>query len=423
MKILFLTDNFPPEVNAPATRTHEHCKEWVKRGANVTVITCVPNFPKGKVFDGYQNKLFQRERIDGIEVIRVWSYLNANTGFVKRILDYISFAVIAFGAGLFQKTDVIIGTSPQFFTAVAARSLSFFKRKPWVMEVRDLWPESIAAVGAMKRESLVFILLEKMEHHMYRSAKWVIVVTDSFKTYVGKFVKDSSKIVVVKNGVDSSKFSPIPKDIPTLRELKLENKFLVGYIGTHGMAHALSFVLDCAKEINDEEIHFILQGDGAEKENLLKKAKSLNLKNVTFLPFVSKQEIKRYISILDVALVNLKRSDTFKTVIPSKIFENACMLKPILLGVEGESKEIIDSYNAGVTFIPENIDSFLDALATMKDKKQYETFKEGCKKLAQDFERSTLANKMLDCIQIELETQSLAASTTYTACEKRETPL
>ena len=150
MRILFLTDNFPPEVNAPASRTYDHAKEWVKAGHDVTVITCFPNFPKGEVYDGYRNKLYQREQVDGINVIRVWSYIAANKGFFKRTLDFISFSITSFIAGLFVKTDVIVATSPQFFTALSGRTLSFWKRKPWVMEVRDLWPESIKTVGAMK---------------------------------------------------------------------------------------------------------------------------------------------------------------------------------------------------------------------------------------------------------------------------------
>ena len=149
MKILFLTDNFPPEVNAPATRTYEHCREWIRQGAEVTVITCTPNFPQGKVYKGYTNKPYQQEMMDGIHVIRVWSYITANEGFIKRTLDYISFSVTSFLAGLFQQADIIIATSPQFFTALSGRTLSFWKRKPWIMEVRDLWPESIKTVGAM----------------------------------------------------------------------------------------------------------------------------------------------------------------------------------------------------------------------------------------------------------------------------------
>ena len=169
MKVLFLTDNFPPEVNAPATRTYEHCCEWVKKGVEVTVITCAPNFPDGKVFNGYKNKVYQTEIIDGIKVVRVWTYINANKGFIKRILDYLSFMVASFLAGIFIKTDIIVATSPQFFTSISGRWLSFWKRKPWIMEVRDLWPESIKAVGAMKT-NLAITFFEFLEKRMYKSA-------------------------------------------------------------------------------------------------------------------------------------------------------------------------------------------------------------------------------------------------------------
>lgn len=180
MKILFLTDNFPPEVNAPATRTYEHCKEWGQQGAEVTVVTCAPNFPQGKVYKGYSNKLYQHETMDGIHVIRVWSYITANEGFLKRTLDYISFSVSAFFAGLFQQADIIIATSPQFFTALSGRTLAFWKRKPWIMEVRDLWPESIKTVGAMK-DNPIIRYFEWEEKRCYRSADKIVVVTDSFK--------------------------------------------------------------------------------------------------------------------------------------------------------------------------------------------------------------------------------------------------
>lgn len=400
MRVLFLTDNFPPEVNAPATRTYEHCMEWVKNGHEVTIITCFPNFPKGKIFDGYKNKWRQEEYIDGIRVIRVWSYIAANKGFAKRIIDFISYAKMAFIHGLFIKTDVIIGTSPQFFTAVSARMLSLFKRKPWVMEVRDLWPESIAAVGAMKKDSPSYRILEKIEHHLYKSANLVIPVTDSFKSYIDDIVKEASKVVVYKNGVRLDKFQPVEKDAQLVSEYGLEDKFVVGYLGTHGMAHALDFVLDCAKEINDDRIQIILQGDGSEKKRLVQRTKDEKIKNVLFLPFVSKAEIRRYISILDVALVNLKKSDTFKSVIPSKIFENASMLKPILHGVEGESRKIIEDYHAGVPFEPENPEAFNNALAEIE--KNYEKYIFGCKDLAKNFDRTKIALDMILTIEKEI---------------------
>src|SRR5438128_785545 len=149
MHILFLSDNFAPEANAPASRTHEHCKVWVEAGHDVTVITCAPNFPKGEVFAGYRNAWRQEERIDGIRVVRVWSYITANEGFARRILDYLSFMVTAaIAAPTVRGADIVVGTSPQFFTAWAAWFTGALKRRPFVFELRDLWPESIRAVGA-----------------------------------------------------------------------------------------------------------------------------------------------------------------------------------------------------------------------------------------------------------------------------------
>ena len=150
MHILFLTDNFPPEVNAPASRTYEHAREWVKEGHKVTVITCAPNFPKGKVYKGYKNRIFLREDLDGINIIRVWTFIMPNSGFFLRVLDYMSFMISSFIASFnVKKVDIIVATSPQFFTAVSGYLISKAKNKPWIFELRDIWPESIKAVGAL----------------------------------------------------------------------------------------------------------------------------------------------------------------------------------------------------------------------------------------------------------------------------------
>lgn len=396
MKILFLTDNFPPEVNAPANRTYEHCREWVKQGMDVTVITCAPNFPKGKVFEGYKNKLFQREEIDGIKVIRVWSYITANEGFVKRILDYISYSITSFFAGLFVKTDVIIATSPQFFTALSGRWLSFFKRKPWIFEVRDLWPESIVAVGAMKRNKAI-AFFEFLEKRLYKNADKIVVVTDAFKEKIIARGIDGEKIVVHKNGANLSLFKPQEKDEELLIKLELKNKKIFAYIGTHGMAHGLDFILKSVAEIQSThpDFHFLFIGDGAERNSLIQLKNDLNLSNVTFIESVSKKEVVSYLSIMDVALVNLKKSDTFLTVIPSKIFEAAAMDKPILLGLEGETKGIIEKYQAGLCYEPENKEDFLRKAINILDEENYQLYKQGCKALAVDFDRKKLALAML----------------------------
>lgn len=399
MKILFLTDNFPPEVNAPATRTFEHCRRWVEQGEEVTVITCAPNFPRGKVYEGYRNRLYQTEWIDGIKVIRVWTYIAANKGFFKRTLDFISFSVSSFLAGLFQRADLIVATSPQFFTALSGRTLSWWKRTPWVMEVRDLWPESIKTVGA-KKDNLFIRYFEGEERRCYHSARKIVVVTDSFKTKLIQRGISPEKIDVVKNGANRALFQPLPKDEALLWELHLEGKRIIGYIGTHGMAHKLDFILRCAKSLEeDSKYHFLFIGDGAEKEHLLALKEQLGCRNVTMLGSVPKTEVKKYISILDVCLINLRKSPLFTTVIPSKIFENAAMEIPLLMGVEGEARDIVEHYGAGFCFMPEDEADFKAKLYALEDEASYQKCKEGCRKLAADFDRKVLADKMLGILQ------------------------
>ena len=399
-RILFISDNFPPEVNAPATRTYEHTREWVSKGYEVTVITCAPNFPYGKVYEGFKNKLISHEEKDGIRVIRVWTYITANEGFLKRILDYISFAFMAFFVGLWVRTDIIVATSPQFFSAVSGRWLSFFKFRPWIMEVRDLWPESIAAVGAMN-EGRIYKFLEWLELRLYKSAKKIIVVTDTFKRKISARGIEVSKIAVHKNGVILDLFEPRPKDKELMEaNPQFEEKKVFAYIGTHGMAHGLSFILNSLPKLQKSlpQAHFLFIGEGAEKKNLLNEAKEQKLENVTFMPFVPKHEVVRYLSLMDVALVNLKKSDTFKTVIPSKIFEAAALQKPILLGLEGETKGIIESFNAGTCFEPENEDEFIAQCHAILNEQSYKDYQKGCQELAEAFDRKQIALQVLETI-------------------------
>lgn len=366
-------------------------------GHKVTVITCFPNFPKGKVFEGYKNNLYQKENFEGIRVIRVWSYITENNGFVKRILDYISYAFTSFIFGLFVKTDIIIATSPQFFTAISGRMLSLFKRIPWVMEVRDLWPDSIAAVGSMDKKSKAFKILKKIERHLYSSASRIIVVTDSFKNYIiNEHQIPPKKVGVFKNGVITNNLKrPKQSEVIALKKaLGLEAKTIISYIGTHGLAHGLKFILESISKVSNPDLHFLFIGDGAEKKNLIKYSKTLHSKNFTFLESVAKNEIPLYIEISDYSLVNLKKSDEFKNVIPSKIFENIAMYKPILLGVQGESKKLINDYEVGVCFEPENEESFLNAINDIQ-KLDSKLLKVNCNKMLVDFDRNNIAENLI----------------------------
>ena len=404
MHILFLTDNFPPEVNAPASRTFEHCRAWVRAGHKVTVVTCAPNFPKGKVFDGYRNRAWQTEEMDGIRVIRVWSYITANEGFVKRILDYQSFMVTATLASPFVRgVDVVVGTSPQFFTACAAYVVAGMKRVPWVFELRDLWPESIRAVGAMK-ESKALDWLEKLELFLYRKANAVVSVTNAFRdNLIGRGI-DGAKIHVVTNGVDISRFNPREKDAELVRELGLEGKFVAGYIGTHGMAHALETLLEAAAKLkarpDGDRYRILLLGDGARKAELVAQAQAKGLDNVLFVDSVSKEQVVRYWSLLDVSIIHLRKTELFTTVIPSKLFECMGMGIPVLHGVAGESAGIVEKEGAGIVFEPENADALCDGLARLAaDRALYDQYRRNALTGAHNYDRSVLAGRMLGVLE------------------------
>lgn len=403
MHILFLSDNFPPEVNAPASRTFEHCREWVSLGHQVTVITCAPNFPRGRVYEGYKNRLWNSENIDGIRVVRVWSYLAANEGFFKRTLDYMSYMMAAiFAAPFISKVDLIVGTSPQFFTVCAARIVSLYKRVPWIFELRDIWPESIRVVGAME-DSKLLDALEKLELYLYRKANAIVTVTHSFKSTLVRRGINASKIHVVTNGVDTSRFSPRVKDRELEAQYGLAGKFVVGYIGTHGMAHALDTILDSAvmfKKTTTLEYVFLLIGDGAEKERLLERQRSENIDNVVFIDSVAKNEVIRYWSLLDCSVIHLRKTELFETVIPSKMFESMGMGVPILHGVAGESARIVESENIGLVFEPENSNDLCSKLDTLASTPLlFQTFKSNGPVAAQNYERKHLAAKMSEVFQ------------------------
>jgi len=398
--ILFLTDNFPPEVNAPASRTFEHCREWVRAGHRVTVITCVPNFPHGRVYPRYRNKLWQSEVMAGIRVIRVWSYITANEGFLRRIMDYISYMAAAVVAAPWVRgVDVVIGTSPQFFTACAAFVVSRCKRIPFVFELRDIWPESIKAVGAMT-DSVVIRWLEKLELFLYRQAAAIVAVTESFKrTLVARGVP-ADKIHVVTNGVDINRFKQMEPDPQLVRQYGLEGKFVAGYVGTHGMAHALETVLQAAdmlrRQPGGDVFHFLLLGDGARKSALQDLARELHLDNVHFIASVAKKDVALHWSLLDVSIIHLKRTVLFTSVIPSKMFECMGMGIPVLHGVAGESADIVRREGVGLVFEPENARQLCALLLQVQsDADLRQQLRQACLRTAPRYDRAMLAEKML----------------------------
>jgi colanic acid biosynthesis glycosyl transferase WcaI len=364
LKILFLTENFPPETNAAATRVYERAVYWQKSGHKVTVITCAPNFPQGVLFEGYQNYWCQTEDMFGIKVVRVKTYIAANRGVVRRSLDFLSFGVMGFFIGLFQsRPDIVAATSPQFFAAVAGWAIAACRRLPFVFELGDLWPTSIAAVGAIKT-GLLLSVFEKFELFLYRRAARVATLTHAFKKNLTRRGIEESKIDVVLNGVDLPRYAPQVRDKKLAKKWLLQDKFVIGYVGTHGMAHGLNNILDAAEKLQkNKKIMFLLVGAGAERDRLVEDAKNRSLSNVVFMPIQPKKEMPAVWSLCDVALVHLKDNPAFGEVIPSKIFEAMAMGLPILIVIpDGEACKIIEDNAAGIWVPPGNPNALVGAV-------------------------------------------------------------
>ncbi|MBI4184332.1 MAG: glycosyltransferase family 4 protein [Proteobacteria bacterium] len=401
MRILFLSENFPPETNAAAARVYERAVYWTRWGHEVTVLTTAPNFPDGKLFAGYANRWRQVETMSGIRVVRVKSYIAPNRGTLLRTLDFLSFMANGFIAGLFERRpDVVAANSPQFFTAVAGWALAAAKLRPFVFEVADLWPKSILAVGAMKR-GRVLRLIERLELFLYRRAAVVVALTDAFKhDIVGRGIS-AEKVAVVRNGVDLPRYSPRPRDQDLAKEWGLEDKFVVGYVGTHGMAHGLMNVIEAAAGLTAEtNIAFLLVGAGAERDSLIAAARRRKLGNIVFMPAQPKARMPAVWSLCDVALVHLRNASAFAEVVPSKIFEAMAMGLPILLAApRGEASELIEAEGVGLSVTPGDPAALAQAVTTLRDQETMRRrYARNARSMAPEHSRERQARDTLDAL-------------------------
>ena len=368
MHIIFFSHYYPPEVNAPASRTSENCRAWLNDGHEITVVTCAPNHPAGIVYSGYRNSLWKVEMIDGIRVIRQWTFIAANQGFLLRTLNYLSYLFsVAVTLPWLPKADVVISTSPQFFCGLAGLVARRVMGAPWVLEIRDLWPESIVSVGAMRRGFIVRGL-ERLEALAYRCADRLVAVTDSFVPHIAARGGDPKRIAVVKNGVDFDLFGDRGDADDLKRELGLEGKFVAAYVGTHGMAHGLETIFEAAALLQDDRrIAFLLVGDGAERAALLRATAERKLQNVVMLGQQPKAAMRRVWRAADASLILLRKNELFKTVIPSKMFEAMAMRRPIILGVEGEARALLEEAGAGIAIAPESAAELAAAVRRLAD--------------------------------------------------------
>jgi glycosyltransferase involved in cell wall biosynthesis len=412
MRILLLTDNFVPETNSPALRAYEHARAWIAQGAAVTIITTIPNFPTGRPLPPYRNRLYQSETVDGIEVIRVWSLLAPNRGVFWRSLDFLSFAITGFLAGLFRRADVILATSPQLLTALAGSCLAIAKRRPWVFEVRDLWPDSIVAVGVM-RENLFIQTLHWLERGLYRHAGRVVAVSNGIRDRLIARGVPEAKIGVVPNGVDLRRLTAGRGHTDVRHTLKLQDRFVLGYVGTHGMAQGLEVVLGAAQALRDSNAHFLFVGEGARREAVMARAREMRLENVTFIGLVPLEMAASYLQACDAVVIPLKRTSQIEITLPGKIFEAAAMGKPIIVSAEGASADLVRRYRAGLVAPPEDAGALADAIRRLAAEPELrEQLSQGSLVLARDFDRQRLARMMLDELRIAMSCRRSAQRTT-----------
>jgi glycosyltransferase involved in cell wall biosynthesis len=334
-------------------------------------VTNHPNHPKGMLFPGYRNRWLSTEEIDGICVRRVKTFPAANAEVFKRILNYLIFmAAAVIGSFRVAKPDVVIATSPQFFCAVAGYLVSRIKQAPFVFELRDIWPDSIVAVGAMK-VSRTIRLLEKFELFLYRQAALIVAVTDSFRAYLIERGIPPENILVVKNAVDLEFFQPRAASLELAQRLGAEQKFVAAYIGTVGMAHAVEKIVEAADLLREHpDILFLIVGEGAHKEKVKTLISSRGLSNIKALPGVNKSEIRDYYALTHLNLVTLRNTPLFLKVIPSKIFEIMAMARPVLSSVHGEARQILEAANAAEFVAAENPQEMASAILRLREDSQ-----------------------------------------------------
>ena len=369
MKILYVSQYFPPEMGAPAARVAELSRHWARMGHDVTVLTGFPNHPTGVVPEEWRSRLHRlhcTDTIDGVKVVRTWLWPLPNRKAHERIRNYASFCVSAAISGLaLPKPDVVIATSPQLLCALAGWWLAWWKRVPFVFEVRDLWPESLAAVGAGSEGSLLHRTLGAIAGFLYRRAQRIVVVAPAFTNHLMRYWNvPAAKISTVENGVETDVFRLDPAAAEVRKQLHLEDRFLICYIGTMGNAHGLETLIAAAEELQTAlpSTMFLLIGEGAEKDRIAKLAAQRGLQNIKFLGQQPRERIAAYVSAADLCLVMLRKSELFKTVIPTKLLEYMACERPVIVAVDGQARQIVETAHAGVFVEPENSKALVKAI-------------------------------------------------------------
>ncbi len=410
MNLLYISQYFPPEMGAPSARASELARHWANAGHEVSILTGFPNHPTGVVPAEWRSRLrrlMYHEKVGRVDVYRTWLWPLPNRKAHERMRNYASFCISAALRGMrIPRPDVIIASSPQLLVGLSGWWLAWTRQIPFVFEVRDLWPESLAAVGVGGERSLLHRALARIAGFLYRRAHRIVVVTPAFKDYlIERWRVPAAKIDVVENGVETNLFVPADPASTAVRrkELGAESRFLVCYIGTLGMAHALETLLDAAARLQSDSpsVLFLLIGEGSEKERIKSLAHARGLTNVRFLDQQPREAIPSFISACDLCLVLLKKTDVFKTVIPTKMLEFMSCARPVILGVEGQARQILEDAGAGVAIEPENADALAAAIIRLDRNRDLAKAlgDHGRAYMLQNFSRASTAQKYITVLR------------------------
>lgn len=364
-QILFITPYYPPEKGAPQVRTSETAQRLVRRGHQVSVLTTLPNYPTGIVPSEYRKGKLREEVRQGVRIIRVWSYISPNKGFFRRILAQLTFGCLSpiLGWRRLGHPDIIIVESPPLFDAFAARLVAWLKRCPFIFTVSDIWPESAIQLGMLRNRTAIR-LAEWLEWSTYQHAGCVWAVTEGIREALIARGLAEEKVFLLTNGVDTGEFRPLPREQARAEFGWGKQQFIALYAGTHGLAQGLTTVIEAASFLqNQTEIQIVLAGDGAEKQALIANARERGLTNVTFLDSLPHERMPLLLAACDVCLVPLKKLPLFEGALPSKMYEAMACARPIILGVEGEARRLLETEaRSAIAVEPENASALASAL-------------------------------------------------------------
>lgn len=354
MRILILSQWFYPE---PSFKGLPFAKELRKLGHKVEVLTGFPNYPGGKLYEGYKIKFFQREIIDGILILRVPLYPSHDKSAIKRIANYTSFALSASFMGVFgvRRPDVIYVYHPPATIGLPALFLHLLRQAPFIYDIQDLWPDTLAATGTVDNRVALW-MVAKWCRYIYSLAAKIVVLSPGFKEMLIKRGVPRHKIKVIYNWCEDSKIQTTGRNDALACELGMTGRFNVVFAGTMGKAQALDAVLEAARLLRDKlpKIQFVFVGGGIDVDRLIKKAIEKGLRNVLFLPRRPMSKIGDVLSLADVLLVHLKDNPLFRITIPSKTQAYMAVGRPILMAVKGDCAELVKKAKAGLICEPEN---------------------------------------------------------------------